>query len=179
MTNSSSEILHDNRDEMIDIVDENDNVLGAATKDYVYKNNLRKRVANIVVIDPVTKKIALQKRGLNVSWQPDHYAVSACGHVGTGESWETGAARELKEEMGIETDLHFIGKMSFTCAWGKPFILGNFIAYVSHDALRPDPREVYQVLSLEPSEVRGILNRGEKLQNIFAPVISQVLEYIK
>jgi 8-oxo-dGTP pyrophosphatase MutT (NUDIX family) len=161
---------------MIDIVDENDNVLGSIGKDDSYKQGLRRRIVNIAVIDPVTKKIAVQLRGDNVSWQPGHYCISACGHVSAGEDWEPGAARELSEELNVTASLKFIDKFPFTDEFGQDFILGVYAASVPHDTLRGHTHEVGKILSLDKSEIQVLISKGDKLHNLFVSVIEKLLE---
>jgi ADP-ribose pyrophosphatase YjhB (NUDIX family) len=163
-------------DEMLDVVDENDIVLYQATKAECYKNRLRKRIVCIAVIDPITKNIALQTRGKDVSWEPGYYCVSACGHVGAGEEWDVAAQRELKEEMGIDAPLEYIDKIAFTDKTGHEFILGIYTTEYPHSELKADPREVDQIFSMTENEVNDLLARGEKLHNLLVPVITAVLK---
>lgn len=162
-------------DEILDVVDDNDNVLYQATKRECYQNILRKRIVNIAVIDPISKNIAIQTRGKDVPWQPGYYCLSACGHVVAGESWEQGAARELQEEMGIEAPLSFIDKINFTDESGHPFYLGVFTVEYPHAELKADPREVDQLFSMNKNEIRELISKGEKLNNLFLPVVNRIL----
>lgn len=63
----------------------------------------------------VNKKwqIALQKRSLSVGFMPWAWSSSAGGHVGSGESYEQWAAKELQEEIGITWKLRFIDKILY------------------------------------------------------------------
>ena len=56
----------------------------------------------MVVIHPETGSILLQKRNLNKDIQPGKWDTAVGGHLALGEDFETGARRELYEELGIE-----------------------------------------------------------------------------
>ena len=56
----------------------------------------------MVVIHPENGSILLQKRNLNKDIQPGKWDTAVGGHLALGEDFETGARRELYEELGIE-----------------------------------------------------------------------------
>ncbi len=88
--------------ELIDIVDENGNFTGQIMdKEEAHdKNLLHNEVAVFIIND--NKQVLLQKRSANKRFNPNKWALCA-GHVDTGESLESAALRELKEEVGITT----------------------------------------------------------------------------
>src|SRR5688572_3327102 len=152
-----AEFKRDNADEMMDVVDADDNVMATLDKNAAYKSGHYIRIVNIAVIDPETKKVAIVRRGKTISWQPLHHAISACGHATAGESWEISAQRELEEELGVEADLEFIGKFPFKDAMGQPFMMGVFTTEIPHADLKPSPREVEDMLSLNTEELAALL----------------------
>lgn len=164
------------RDEMLDIVDKDDKALFSVTKEECYARRLCKRVVNIAVIDPQTRKIALQTRGANLSWQPGFYCISVCGHVRAKETWEAAARRELKEEMGIDAVVNFVDKIYFIDDTDHPFMLGIYTVEAPHHTLIANPDEVGEIMSLSKAEARTLLKRGEKLNNLLQPVLEKVLE---
>jgi len=168
-------IQRDEPDEKLDVVDAEDNVLQTLTKKDAYEGGHRVRIVSIAVVDPETGKIAVVRRGRTLSWQPLHYAISACGHVGAGETWEKAAQREMMEELGVAAPLRFIGKAAFDDTLGQRFMLGNFVAEVAHDALKPSAREVDDLFWMTPEEFRALLEKGGKIHNVLPPVAECVL----
>ncbi|MBU0635996.1 NUDIX domain-containing protein [Candidatus Micrarchaeota archaeon] len=95
-------------DEILDLIDENDKVVGEDLKGNCHKEGLWHRAVTILVFNK-NKELLIQKRSQNVP-RPNLLCASASGHVQKGESYESAAKRELKEELGIECKLKSIGK---------------------------------------------------------------------
>jgi isopentenyl-diphosphate Delta-isomerase len=95
-------------DEIVDLVDEFDNIIGEGLKSDCHKKGLGHRAASILVFNK-EGKLLVQKRAPNMP-RPNLLCSSASGHLQKGDSYEEGAKRELKEELGIECNLKLIGK---------------------------------------------------------------------
>jgi isopentenyldiphosphate isomerase len=99
--------------ELIDVIDENNNVINTVEYGDIYKNKLNHRIVHILVINPETKQIYLQKRSNMKSYLPGFYCTSAGGHVQTGETHIQAAKRELFEEIGLNTNLDFFDDFTY------------------------------------------------------------------
>lgn len=84
----------------IQVVDKDDKPLRGAGLQEIHQQGLIHRIVYILVEDK-SGKILLQRRGANVATYPNHWDVAAAGHVDEGENYETAAARELAEELGL------------------------------------------------------------------------------
>ncbi len=89
-------------DELIDIVDENDNVIGVKLKSEAHRDGSRHRSAHVWIVKD--GKIFMQRRGKNKRFFPNKFDVACAGHLMSGESYEEGAIRELKEEVGLDIE---------------------------------------------------------------------------
>lgn len=89
--------------DLVDIVDENDQVIGTKTIQEVREKGYIHRIARIMVENQLGDKILLQKRTAKLLW-PNCWDNSAAGHVDAGEDYTTAAKRELFEELGIKAD---------------------------------------------------------------------------
>jgi len=87
-------------DEIFDIVDENDKVIGNAFRHEVHARKLWHRAVHVMVVGK-EGKIFLQKRSLRKDTAPGRWDSACSGHVDTGEDYLTSAVRELKEEIGL------------------------------------------------------------------------------
>ena len=88
--------------EIFDVVDENDNVTGKASRAEVHgRPELMHRVAHVLVFNG-SGKLFLQKRALNKDVQPGKWDTSVGGHLDSGEDYLGAAVRESLEELGIK-----------------------------------------------------------------------------
>ena len=86
-------------DEIVDVVDENDNVIGQELKSKCHTNMILHRNAAILVFkDNFYKEIIIQKRSMKKISNIRKLCIPA-GHLSSGEDYITGAKRELQEEM--------------------------------------------------------------------------------
>lgn len=110
-----------NNDEMFDVVDENNNVIGVKSRGVVHKNNLLHRAAHILVFNR-GGDLLLQKRSAWKDREPSKWDSSAAGHLAPGENHADGALREVQEELGIHCRLKPLGKISACPETGHEFI---------------------------------------------------------
>jgi 8-oxo-dGTP pyrophosphatase MutT (NUDIX family) len=89
-----------NQGEIVAIVDEKNNVVGAAPRFEMRAKNLPHRAAYILVFNS-SGELFVQKRTPVKDVYPGYYDVAAGGVVLADESYEISAERELAEEMGI------------------------------------------------------------------------------
>ena len=99
--------------EFLDVVDENDKVVGKASKSEIYKKRLRHRIVHTMIFNS-EGKLLLQKRSVNKSFCPSYWSTSVGDHVQSGETAEEGALREMEEEVGIKSALEFKWKDLYT-----------------------------------------------------------------
>lgn len=94
----------DNLDELFDVVDDSDNLIGQARRVKVHRNqNLIHRSIAVAVFNS-KGELFLQKRSATKDIDPLLWSVSCAGHVSAGDSYERAVLRELKEELGIEKE---------------------------------------------------------------------------
>ena len=88
-------------EELFEIVDGNGNVTGTAPRSECHGNPaLTHRCAHVVVYHP-DGRILLQKRSIDKDIQPGKWDTAVGGHLQVGEDFESGARREMNEELGL------------------------------------------------------------------------------
>jgi isopentenyldiphosphate isomerase len=88
-------------EETFDVVNEENRVVGRATRSQVHGNpSLLHRAAHVLVVN-AAGEIFLQRRSRAKTVQPRKWDSSVGGHVNAGESYEAAAGREMEEELGI------------------------------------------------------------------------------
>lgn len=86
--------------EYLDIVDEQDNVIGKDTRDAIHEQHRIHRGIHVFVLNS-KKEILIQKRAQTKSDRPGYLDASVGAQVRSGESYEEAAIRETKEELGF------------------------------------------------------------------------------
>lgn len=141
----------DPQDELFDIVNEKDEIIGQATRRECHADkSLIHRAIHIGVFDN-NGQILLQQRSMTKDTDPGLWCLSASGHVLSGHTYEDTAARELQEELGISTHItllktHLIRashETEFTAVF-KGFHNGPFT---------PHPQEISQVKFFTPKDL--------------------------
>ncbi|MBD0738380.1 NUDIX domain-containing protein [Streptomyces sp. CBMA29] len=87
-------------DEIIDIVDEHDRVVGRSPRGEAYARGLRHRCVFILARD-AEDRIFVHRRTAEKLVFPSLYDMFVGGVVGAGESYEEAALREAEEELGV------------------------------------------------------------------------------
>ncbi len=88
-------------DELLDIVNEQDRVIGQALRSACHGNpELIHRAVHVLVFNG-RGRLLLQKRPLHKDVQPGRWDTSVGGHLDVGEGYYQGALREMGEELGI------------------------------------------------------------------------------
>mgnify|MGYP000985353457 CR=1 FL=1 len=108
-------------DEVLDVVNAEDEIIGTATRAEIHEKNLAHRSVHILVFDKY-KRVYLQQRSKFKDTHPLAWTSSASGHIDAGESYENAAIRELEEELSLEvesTSLTQIGHLPASGATGS------------------------------------------------------------
>jgi 16S rRNA (adenine1518-N6/adenine1519-N6)-dimethyltransferase len=93
--------------ELIDIVNEDDVVVGCATKEEAHEKQFAHRIGVVFVF--YRDQLLIQLRTPEKDGMLD---PSAAGHVATGETYEQAAIREMEEEIGVRAPVVFLGTVS-------------------------------------------------------------------
>lgn len=99
--------------EILNIVDENDNILGTEDRIVIHEKGLLHREVHVYFVTP-NNEIIFQHRAKDKDTFPDLLDATVGGHVEIGDSYEETAIKEAFEETGIrisEKDLIAINKI--------------------------------------------------------------------
>ena len=89
-------------DEIFDVVNDHDEVIGRETRGKVHRLGLKHRAVHVLVFNQ-RGEVFLQKRSMQKDTAPGAWDSSASGHLDTGEDYDACAVRELHEEIGLKT----------------------------------------------------------------------------
>jgi isopentenyl-diphosphate delta-isomerase type 1 len=133
--------MADNPDELFDVVDISDRVVGTARRGDVHANGWLHRAVHVLVCRE-DGAVFLQKRSMQKDSQPGKWDSSSSGHLDSGEGYEAAAVRELEEELGIATaEVVEIGRLPASKATGNEFVRVYKTSHEGPFTLHPDEIE--------------------------------------
>jgi 16S rRNA (adenine1518-N6/adenine1519-N6)-dimethyltransferase len=158
-------------EEIFDVVDEHDRVLGQAPRSVVHARKLLHRAVHIFVFNS-RGELLLQKRSALKDEYPLCYTSSASGHLSAGESYETAAPRELDEELGLAGELEWLAKFPA----GPQTAQEHTVLYRTTTDAPPriDPCEIDAVMFHSVDEISAMIDRQPQL---FSPCFVTLLEW--
>lgn len=114
--------MADNPEELFDVVDADDRVVGQAPRGVVHANGLLHRAVHVIV-RRANGDVFLQKRSMEKDCHPGCWDSSSSGHLDSGEAYDDAAVRELREELGITCDgLRLLGSLPASEMTGQEFV---------------------------------------------------------
>lgn len=90
-------------EEIFDVVNERDEVIGQAPRREVHAKQLLHRAVHVLVFN-ARGQLFLQKRSMLKDTAKGKWDSSSSGHVDSGEDYDSCAVRELREEIGLRLD---------------------------------------------------------------------------
>lgn len=132
----------DNLQELFDVCDAGDRVIGQAPRGEVHARGLWHRAVHIWVFD-TQGRLMVHRRTATKDEYPRCYTSSASGHLAAGEDYATAAVRELQEELGLSGPLEYLAKLPA----GPETANEHTVLYrlVTDDKPRPDPDEIESI----------------------------------
>lgn len=151
------------QDEILDVVDADDQVVGQKSRWEVYRENSRNfRVINVFLVN-YQRKLWIPRRSPQKRLFPSCLDVSIGGHVKSGESYEDALRRELQEELNLDIDrvsCRVLGHL-------KPHehdVSAFMKVYEIRSAAPPDynPNDFSEAFWLTPEEVLERIEGGDR-----------------
>lgn len=88
-------------EEIFDVVNELDEIIGHATRSEVHRRKLNHRAVHVLVFN-ARDELFVQKRSMKKDCFPGAWDSSASGHLDRGEDYDACAVREVREELGVQ-----------------------------------------------------------------------------
>ena len=186
--------------ELLDQVDEDGRPTGLTReRSIAHALGTRHRTAHVWILrggrgafpSPEDCEILLQKRSAVKDSFPGCYDISSAGHITAGEDFLPSALRELKEELGIDTDpdsLTLIGLHRGHCETefrGAPFINSEVSAVflytgpVDESSLRLQEEEVDSVRWMRLDECLRRVSAGDPAFCIFPGELEMISSFLQ
>lgn len=159
--------------EIYNIVDENDCVIGKASRKYIHQNKLLHRSVHILVFNS-RKELFLQKRAFCKDESPGLWDTSTAGHVDAGETYLDGAHREILEELNIKVVLRPSIKISACKNTHGEHV--QVYTCITDDLIKVNPKEIdegtfFNLLIIQ----ENIFNNPDQFTSSFKLLFNQIL----
>lgn len=149
--------------EVVDVVDENDKIIGQKTKREVNSNPkiIHREVA--IIIYNNKNKILIQKRSEKKLVDPDIWAMSVAGHIPAGMKPAEAAHMELKEELGFDTNLTFLSKQLIHYDNETHFAY-LYKGKYNNQKINFEEAEIQKVKFVTEKECKKLIKEGEEIE---------------
>ena len=153
--------------EFLNIVNEQDQIVGSAPVSEIYANEHPHRIVHVLIFNN-EGKILLQQRSKKKSYLPEYWVTSAGGHVQAGESYEQCELREMVEEVGVSCELEKKWYDEYICEReGKTIHKFLTTYHAKHNGPFNYNNEVEHVAFFSIEEIKMMIKNGEKFHPEF------------
>lgn len=156
--------------EYFDVVDENNNVTGRATREECHFRGLWHRASHVIIINS-GNELLLQKRSMKKDLYKGYWIDAAAGHVDSSEDYEHAAKRELKEELGVTAALMKL--FDFKKHTGNDNEIIRVFAARHDGPFKPNKEEVEKVVFFSLEKINEMLKKDK-----FTPATVEILKEI-
>jgi 16S rRNA (adenine1518-N6/adenine1519-N6)-dimethyltransferase len=140
----------DNLDELFDVCDADDRVIGQAPRGEVHARGLLHRAVHIFVFNSRGEFLVHHRSAFKDEY-PLCVTSSCSGHLNAGEDYDSAAVRELKEELGLTAPLEYL--RSFPAGPETSNEHTRLYRTTTDDTPVPDPHEIESLEWAEPEAV--------------------------
>jgi len=148
-------------DELLDVVDDADLVIGQELRTEVHRRGLQHRGVHIFLVTP-ENKLVVQQRGRQRGTSPLALDCSVSEHVKSGEGYQEAASRGLAEELGLrDINIHALIKFKMDYGPNDREICQLYEGRVDPAMVRFDPIEVERIASYSLDELDELIRKGQ------------------
>lgn len=115
---------------LIDRVDERNRSVGTVARQNVFTEHANFRTVHVLVLNH-SGELLLQQLAATRERHALRWGSSVAGYIYAGESYEDAARRRLREELGLDTDLHPVGVTPMEDEGVTKFV-GVFVTVADH-----------------------------------------------
>lgn len=153
-------------EELVDIVNEENEVIGKAKRGEAHQKGLIHRALSVLIIHS-GGKLLLQQRSKHTKVHPLSWDLSTSEHLLAGETYEIAGQRSVKEELGVEVIVNPVSKTSLQkrkYEFNEKTIYDNEIVMMltgTHNGpFKIDPVEVNKVKFFTVEEIEKMILDG-------------------
>ncbi|QDT32995.1 NUDIX hydrolase [Thalassoglobus polymorphus] len=156
-------------EEIFDVCDECDQVIGQAPRAEVHARGLLHRAVHIWIWRS-DGRLMVHLRSDTKDQFPNFYTSSASGHLDAGEDYEQAAHRELKEELDLAGELTRLTKLPASPLTANEHSV--LYEMITDEPPKPDPGEIAEVEYFTRQELLQLLDtKPDKLTPPFRALL--------
>ena len=157
--------------EIYSVVDEDDKIIGKATREEIHKKKLIHRSVMFFIFDK-KGRILVTQRTKNKEFYKEYWSIGLGGHVLAGETYDEAVVREAKEEANIDEKPSFMG--SFKLRFPEESENARIYGFVTDKKPELDPFEVKQGMFFTRKEMEEKIKKEK-----FLPETKYLLKILK
>ncbi|SKB34084.1 isopentenyl-diphosphate Delta-isomerase [Daejeonella lutea] len=172
---------HDNDDELLVLVDENDVEIGVLDKTSVHKTGVLHRAFSVFIFNSMGF-LMLQRRALQKYHSPGLWSNTCCSHPRKGEDIKSAGTRRIAEEMGLKCPLNFAFSFTYRAELENGLIEHEFdhVYFGFTDKIpKPNPDEVmdWKLISMRELQ-KDILAHPDNYTEWLKICLAKVVEHL-
>ena len=154
-------------EDIFDVVNERDEIIGRELRSVVHARGLRHRAVHVLVFN-AAGQLFLQKRSMTKDNDPGLWDSSCSGHVDSGESYAVAAERELMEEIDLLVDEPMVELFKIEASAGTGWEFAVIYRTESEGPFTLCPEEIDEGRWFTPEKIDNALaNEPEKFSPTF------------
>ena len=152
-------------DELADLVDAGDNVIGQEWRSVAYENNMMHQLRGVWFFIKNDKgQLWIARRSAHKSTYPLALDGSAVGLVGAGETYDQSVKREVLEELNIDLNRQPFTLLGYGFAPGFAASHVRVYQMISNDIPPFNKDDIAEGLWLYPKELLDLYKKGEPMK---------------
>ena len=168
------------QDELLDIVDVQDQVIGTMLRSQVYEKKMFKSIrSSWLMIKNQDGKLWIPRRSSRKKVLPNFLDGSVVGHVSSGETYEQTLIRETQEEINLDiTNLPYkkLGKLNPNKDNSFCFSMVYELQVHNSFSLNYNKDDFSEFFWLSPKEIFQKIKQGEKVKDTVQVVLQKFYE---
>ncbi len=152
-------------EEYLDLVDENDRVIGRELRSTIYANGWKNfRVVNVFLKNS-KGQLWIPRRTAHKAIFPSALDFSAAGHVSSGESYDEAFAKEVQEELNIDVSKVRHRLLGYLTPKDGAVLFMQVYEIESDETPQYNPDDFSESYWLTPQEVVTRIENGDSAKN--------------
>ena len=154
----------------------NDEIIKYSEKSYVHHKGLLHRAFSIFAVN-YRGEVLLHKRAYEKYHSPGLWTNTCCSHLSEGMEMEDAIHLRLREEMGFDTDLQYVGKFHYKAEFNNGLVeneIDHIYIGLYNDNPTPNPEEVADYRWCNLDELKRDI---EKNPNIYTYWLKHIVKH--